>query len=208
MRIQIWETNICHHRTYPVSLCKAPPITPLTHVQRLSRVPCEHGSSSKRSDAHAPDDPFYCHFHFTEKREIRCMDLGKTALGNWKAQQGGCTHIQVRSLIRSYSTVVCAISQGGRISSPSAPPFFSFSLCSSSTKSMISSESLFPFFFLFFKPRHYCSIQQETDLILPPLSFASVLPTPIWERCTNCGMEFSKHYLRQNLLMEVRGVPA
>lgn len=24
------------------------------------------------------------------------MDLGKTALGNWKAQQGGCTHIQVR----------------------------------------------------------------------------------------------------------------
>ncbi|KAI0258836.1 hypothetical protein BC834DRAFT_909522 [Gloeopeniophorella convolvens] len=23
------------------------------------------------------------------------MDLGKTALGNWKAQQGGCTHIQV-----------------------------------------------------------------------------------------------------------------
>jgi hypothetical protein len=25
------------------------------------------------------------------------MDLGKTALGNWKAQQGGCTHIQVRA---------------------------------------------------------------------------------------------------------------
>lgn len=25
------------------------------------------------------------------------MDLGMTALGNWKAQQGGCTHIQVRS---------------------------------------------------------------------------------------------------------------
>ncbi|KAI0273600.1 hypothetical protein BC834DRAFT_966104 [Gloeopeniophorella convolvens] len=62
-------------------------------------------------------------------REIRCMDLGKTALGNWKAQQGGCTHIQ----------------------------FFN----------------------------------DISDL-----------------KCTNCGMEFSKHYLRQNLLMEVRGVPA
>jgi len=62
-------------------------------------------------------------------REIRCMDLGKTALGNWKAQQGGCTHIQ----------------------------FFN-----------------------------------EIDDL----------------KCTNCGMEFSKHYLRQNLLMEVRGVPA
>ncbi|KAF8478707.1 hypothetical protein DFH94DRAFT_694056 [Russula ochroleuca] len=31
---------------------------------------------------------------FFRKREIRCMDLGMTALGNWKAQQGGCTHIQ------------------------------------------------------------------------------------------------------------------
>ncbi|KAN0123883.1 hypothetical protein V8E52_002373 [Russula decolorans] len=62
-------------------------------------------------------------------REIRCMDLGMTALGNWKAQQGGCTHIQ----------------------------FFN----------------------------------EINDL-----------------KCTNCGMEFSKHYLRQNLLMEVRGVPA
>lgn len=28
------------------------------------------------------------------------MDLGVTALGNWKAQQGGCTHIQVGPLRR------------------------------------------------------------------------------------------------------------
>ncbi|KAA1471204.1 hypothetical protein DENSPDRAFT_837142 [Dentipellis sp. KUC8613] len=27
-------------------------------------------------------------------------------------------------------------------------------------------------------------------------------------KCTNCGMEFSKFYLRQNLFLEVRGLPA
>ncbi|KAI0318957.1 hypothetical protein OF83DRAFT_1055907, partial [Amylostereum chailletii] len=27
-------------------------------------------------------------------------------------------------------------------------------------------------------------------------------------KCTNCGMEFSKFYLRQNVLVEVRGLPA
>ncbi|KAI0006005.1 hypothetical protein BJV74DRAFT_13573 [Russula compacta] len=104
MRIQIWQTNICHHRTYPP----------------LRSVSCKH--------------------------QIRCMDLGNTALGNWKAQQGGCTHIQVGEI--------------------------------------------------------------------PPLPFSS--PSPHLQffneindlKCTNCGMEFSKHYLRQNLLMEVRGVPA
>ena len=47
MRIQIWQTNICHYRTYPVSVKAPPAITPLTHgfvqsVQRLWRV-CEHG---------------------------------------------------------------------------------------------------------------------------------------------------------------------
>ncbi|KAI0062293.1 hypothetical protein BV25DRAFT_1804301, partial [Artomyces pyxidatus] len=63
------------------------------------------------------------------QREIRCMDLGDTALGNYKASQGGCTQIQ----------------------------FFN----------------------------------EVSDL-----------------RCTNCGNEFSKFYLRQNLLIEVRGLPA
>jgi len=27
-------------------------------------------------------------------REIRCMDLGREALGSYKAREGGCTHIQ------------------------------------------------------------------------------------------------------------------
>ncbi|TFY81015.1 hypothetical protein EWM64_g2994 [Hericium alpestre] len=27
-------------------------------------------------------------------------------------------------------------------------------------------------------------------------------------RCTNCGMDFSKFYLRQNLFIEIRGLPA
>jgi hypothetical protein len=84
-------------------------------------------------------------FFFFQKREIRCMDLGMTALGNWKAQQGGCTHIQVRSptpiLDRNRR-----VSQGGRIplSPPPAPlpPFFG-PTCSSSTRSMTSST--FPF---------------------------------------------------------------
>lgn len=62
-------------------------------------------------------------------REIRCMDLGGEALGNYKAQQGGCTQIQ----------------------------FFN----------------------------------EPSDL-----------------RCTACGMDFSKFYLRQNLFIEVRGLPA
>jgi hypothetical protein len=137
VRIQIWETNICHHRTYPVSLCKAPSNyavdtrpAPLKGTLRAwFVVEMEMTRTHPRPD----DLPFsffffFWDFHFTEKREIRCMDLGKTALGNWKAQQGGCTHIQVRSLIRSYSTVVCAISQGGRTFSPSAPLFFFFSL--------------------------------------------------------------------------------
>jgi hypothetical protein len=51
------------------------------------------------------------------------MDLGKTALGNWKAQQGGCTHIQVRvPFKRSYSAVGLRISQGR--SNPPPFPFF------------------------------------------------------------------------------------
>jgi hypothetical protein len=33
------------------------------------------------------------------------MDLGVTALGNWKAQQGGCTHIQVGPLRRCSTAV-------------------------------------------------------------------------------------------------------
>ncbi|KAH9079382.1 hypothetical protein EDB83DRAFT_2342284 [Lactarius deliciosus] len=37
--------------------------------------------------------------HPASVREIRCMDLGKTALGNWKAQQGGCTHIQMEGFL-------------------------------------------------------------------------------------------------------------
>ena len=144
------------------------------------------------------------------------MDLGKTALGNWKAQQGGCTHIQVRTSIRRYSTrVLVRVSQRGRI-----PPFPS---CSSSTRSMTSSEffsssyvacqwgpELFADTSVSLLPRHptttttpnlwiFCfRFQTKTKIIK--------LPKP--ERCTNCGMEFSKHYLRQNLLMEVRGVPA
>ncbi|KAF8275046.1 hypothetical protein EI94DRAFT_20776 [Lactarius quietus] len=76
-------------------------------------------------------------------REIRCMDLGKTALGNWKAQQGGCTHIQFFNEINDLNGVPLCL--------------------------FVSTRS---------------------------------------RRCTNCNMEFSKHYLRQNLLMEVRGVPA
>jgi hypothetical protein len=31
------------------------------------------------------------------------MDLGVTALGNWKAQQGGCTHIQVGPYALAYA---------------------------------------------------------------------------------------------------------
>jgi hypothetical protein len=76
------------------------------------------------------------------------MDLGMTALGNWKAQQGGCTHIQVRSptpiLDRNWR-----VSQGGRIPfspppppPPPLPPFFR-PTCSSSTRSTTSST--FPF---------------------------------------------------------------
>ncbi|KAI9509353.1 hypothetical protein F5148DRAFT_765871 [Russula earlei] len=60
----------------------------LTYVQRLWRISRKHGRSS-------PVSKGYSRFSFqSEQREIRCMDLGKTALGNWKAQQGGCTHIQ------------------------------------------------------------------------------------------------------------------
>jgi hypothetical protein len=69
---------------------------------------------------------FFLFFISRKKREIRCMDLGMTALGNWKAQQGGCTHIQVRSptpiLDRNRR-----VSQGGRIPlfpPSSLPPFF------------------------------------------------------------------------------------
>jgi hypothetical protein len=82
------------------------------------------------------------------------MDLGRTALGNWKAQQGGCTHIQVRTSIRRNSTRVLRVSQRGRI--PFPPP-----LCSSSTRSMTSSEL---FFFLFVGPRTFLL----THLFLPP----------------------------------------
>ena len=53
------------------------------------------------------------------------MDLGMTALGNWKAQQGGCTHIQVSPLRRCFDR--------GR---HSPPPLFA---CSSSTRSTTSS---------------------------------------------------------------------
>jgi len=58
------------------------------------------------------------------------MDLGKTALGNWKAQQGGCTHIQVRT-----SYVRCSTRCSTTRENPFPPP-----LCSSSTRSMTSSE--------------------------------------------------------------------
>jgi len=107
-----------------------------------------------------------------------------------------------------------------RISTRENPPFPS---CSSSTRSMTSSEffsssyvacqwgpELFADTSVSLLPRHptttttpnlwiFCfRFQTKTKIIK--------LPKP--ERCTNCGMEFSKHYLRQNLLMEVRGVPA
>ncbi|KAH9005121.1 hypothetical protein EDB86DRAFT_1719979 [Lactarius hatsudake] len=85
--------------------------------------------------------------HPASVREIRCMDLGKTALGNWKAQQGGCTHIQFFNEINDLKWDPCL----------SVPCLSTFRLS---------------------------------------------------RRCTNCGMEFSKHYLRQNLIMEVHGVPA
>jgi hypothetical protein len=87
------------------------------------------------------------------------MDLGMTALGNWKAQQGGCTHIQVTSptpiLVRNRR-----VSQPGRI-----PPFFSPSLptCSSSTRSMTSST--FPFLPL---PQLHRTDLQEPAAAAPP----------------------------------------
>jgi hypothetical protein len=44
------------------------------------------------------------------------MDLGKTALGNWKAQQGGCTHIQVRLRVLTFDyPFLCIISTPVRI---------------------------------------------------------------------------------------------
>lgn len=120
-----------------VRATKAPPaITPFdtwvlfNPFQRPWRVPCEHGGfepppSCRRKGmmTRNPDFflmifPFFISFHFTRKREIRCMDLGMTALGNWKAQQGGCTHIQVRTSIRRNSTRVQRISQRGRIPFP------------------------------------------------------------------------------------------
>ncbi|KAH9043266.1 hypothetical protein EDB85DRAFT_1914351 [Lactarius pseudohatsudake] len=57
--------------------------------------------------------------HPASVREIRCMDLGKTALGNWKAQQGGCTHIQVR--LRVFPHFAYPLSQRWRVSSFSPP---------------------------------------------------------------------------------------
>ena len=104
------------------------------------------------------------------------MDLGGTALGNWKAQQGGCTHIQVRTSIRCNSTRVLRVSQR-RI--PFPPPCYS-----SSTRSMTSSELYFflfvggpELFFFFclhihFSPTHPTTTTTPTPLVdfLLPLS--------------------------------------
>ena len=71
------------------------------------------------------------------------MDLGKTALGNWKAQQGGCTHIQVGPSYTDARPSSAHISRLGRIPPP----------CSSSTTSVTSSEFLPIFDFFFFVAR-------------------------------------------------------
>src|SRR6266404_810991 len=96
MRSQTWEINVCHYRTYPVSRTRPRVvITPYIYIHWSSPSEGQHartvGGSFSSQSTHSLN-PFY---FLTRKREIRCMDLGQTALGNWKAQQGGCTHIQV-----------------------------------------------------------------------------------------------------------------
>ena len=52
------------------------------------------------------------------------MDLGKTALGNWKAQQGGCTHIQVRPTCAHIPLPVVVHFLKTEGAPPSPPPQF------------------------------------------------------------------------------------
>jgi len=64
------------------------------------------------------------------------MDLGKTALGNWKAQQGGCTHIQVRlHVLHIFASPPPLLRIISKMEGSLYPPSYSFS-----TKSMTSSK--------------------------------------------------------------------